>query len=84
MSERREPLVIAHMLSEHLGVARDDGKRRIHLVRDTRSQQADRRQLLRLRKLSLQLNAVGNVIDQNNAAHRDEVARDQRLVAVPD
>ncbi len=74
----REPFIVAHMLGQHLGVAGDDRQRRIHLVRDTRSQQADRRELLRLSQLGLQLDAVGDVVYQNDAADSDEVTRDQR------
>src|SRR5258708_7221771 len=75
---RREPFIAAHMFGQHLGVAGDDRQRRIHLMRDASSQQADGGELLRLSELSLQLNAVGDVIDQNDAAHSDEVTRDQR------
>src|SRR5205823_5251118 len=75
---RSEAFIVAHMLGQHLGVAGDHRQRRIHLMRYARSQQADGRQLLRLGQLSLQLNAVGDVVDQNDAAHSDEVTRDQR------
>ena len=47
-------------------------------MRDSGSQQADRRELLRLSQLGLQLDAIRNVIDQNDAADGDEVARHQR------
>ncbi len=73
-----QPLVVAHVLGQHLGVAGDDGQRRVDLVRDAGCQQADRGELLRLRELRLQLDAVGDVVDEDDAADGDEVARDQR------
>ena len=53
--ERAWLIVGAMLLAEHLGVAGDDGQRRVDLVRDAGGQQADRRELLRLRELRLQL-----------------------------
>ena len=74
----REALVVAHVLGEHLGVAGDDGERRVDLVRDAGGEQADGRELLGLGELGFELDAVGDVVDQDDAADGDEVAGDQR------
>ena len=47
-------------------------------MRDSGCEQADRRELLRLRELGLELNAIGDVVDEDDAADGDEVSRDQR------
>ena len=47
---RGEPLIVAHVLGQHLRVAGDDGQRRVDLVRDAGGQQADGGELLRLRQ----------------------------------
>src|SRR6185437_16413236 len=65
--QRREPVVAAHLLGEHLRVRGDDGQRRIHLVRDSGGEQADGGKLFRLRKLRLQFGARGDVVNQDNA-----------------
>ncbi len=68
----------AHMLGQHLRVAGDDGQRRVDLVRDAGGEQADGGELLGLRELRLELHAVRDVVDQDDAADGDEVAREQR------
>ena len=73
-----EALVVAHVLGEHLRVAGDDGQRRVHFVRHAGGEQADGGQLFGLRELRFELDAVGDVVDEDDAAYGDEVARDQR------
>ena len=73
-----EALVVAHVLGEHLRVAGDDGQRSVDLMRDTGSEQADGGELFGLGELGFQLDAVGDVVDQDDAAYGDEVARDER------
>ncbi len=73
-----EAFVVAHVLGQHLGVAGDDGERRVDLVRDASGEQADGGELFRLGELCLELDAVGDVVDQDDAAHGDEVSGDQR------
>ena len=70
--------VSADLLGQHLGVAGDDGERRVDLVRDAGGEQADGGELFGLRELGFQLDAVGDVVDQDDAADDVEVAREQR------
>ena len=65
-------------LVEHLGVAGDDGERGVDLVRDAGGEQADGGELFGLGELRFELDAVGDVVDQDDAADGDEVAGDQR------
>ena len=53
-------------------------KRRVDFVRNARGQQPDGAELVGLRQLRLQRNALRDVVDENNAADGDEVARKQR------
>ena len=55
---RGQPVVVAHVLGQHLRIAGDYGERRIHLVRYARSQQPYGRQLLCLGELRFELHAV--------------------------
>src|SRR5271163_2967824 len=70
-------LVATELLAEHLGVAGDHRQRRIHFVRDTRRQQANGGQLLRLRELLLHIDGVGDVVDDDDAAYCMEVTIEQ-------
>ncbi len=47
-------------------------------MRNARGQQPDGAELVGLRQLRLQRNALRDVVDENNPAHGDEVSRKQR------
>ena len=47
-------------------------------MRNARGQQADGTELVGLCELSFERDALGDVVDQDDAAHDDEVAREQR------
>ena len=66
------------LLGQHLRVGGDDGQRGVDLVRHAGGQQADRAELVGLRQLVLERDALGDVVDQDDAADGDEVAREQR------
>ena len=51
---------------------------RVDLVRNPCGEQADGRKLFGLGELGFEVNAIGDVVDQDDAAYCDEVARDQR------
>ena len=78
VEQRRQPLIAAHLLGQHLRVRGDHRQRRVHFMRHARGQQPDRRQLLRLRQLRFHLRPVSNVVHQNDPAYRLEIARHQR------
>ena len=72
-------VVGAHVLGEHLGVGGDDGERGVDLVGDTGGEQADGGELFRLGELAFELDAVGDVVDEDDAADLAiKVARDER------
>ena len=64
-----EPRIAAQLLGEHLRVGGDDGQRRIDLVRHAGGQQADGAELVGLRELRFERDALGDVIDKDDAAH---------------
>ena len=72
---RASPL---QLLGEHLRVGGDDGQRRVDFVGHAGGQQADGAELVGLRELSFERDALGDVVDQDDAADGDEVAREQR------
>ncbi len=76
--QRRQPFIAAHLLGEHLRVGGDDGERRIDFMGDSGGKQADGGELFRLAELGFKLHALGDVVDQDDAANRFEIARDQR------
>ena len=49
------------LFGEHLGVARNDGERRVDLMGDARREQADGGEFFGLRELGFELHAVGDV-----------------------
>src|SRR5579859_2480212 len=77
LKQRRKPFVAAHLLGEHLGVAADDGERGVDLVGNAGGEQADGGELVGLRELRFEGDALGDVIDKHDAADGDEVAREQ-------
>ena len=77
-STRAEARVAAHLLGEHLRVGGDDGERRVDFVRDAGGEQADGAELVCLGELGLEGDALGDVVDEDDAADGDEVAREQR------
>ena len=68
----------AHLFGQHLRIGGDDGQRSIDFVGDAGGEQADGGELLRLGELGFEFDAVGDVVDQNDAADGGEVAGDQR------
>ena len=71
-------MVAAQLLGQHLRVGGDDGQRGVDLVRHAGGQQADGAEFVGLRELGFQRHALGDVVDQHDAAHGNEVAREQR------
>ena len=67
----RSPL---HLLGQHLRVGRDHRQRRVDFVRHAGGQQSDRGELFRLRELRFQFDALGDVVDDHQAADDAEVA----------
>ena len=72
---RASPL---QLLGQHLRVGGDDGERGVDLVGDAGGEQADGAELVGLGELRFQGDALGDVVDQDDAAHGNEVAREQR------
>src|SRR5271157_2875799 len=78
LQQRRLLLIPMHLLGEHLRITRDDCQWRVDLMRDARRQQTNGRKLLRLGKLRLQLDPLGDIVHDDQAADDAEVFRDQR------
>ena len=78
LQQRRLLVVAMDLLGQHLRIRGDDRQRRVDFVRDARRQQADRRQLLRLRQLRFQLDALGDVVHDDQPPDDAEVFADQR------
>ncbi len=78
VEHRAEARVAAQLLGEHLRVGGDDGQRRVDLVGDAGGEQADGAELVGLGELRFKRDALGDVVDQDDAAHGNEVAREQR------
>ena len=74
VQQRRHPLIAAHLLGQHLRVGGDDGQRSVDFMRHAGGQQPDGGELVGLRELCFQLHALGDVIDDNDAAHHLKVA----------
>ena len=70
-------------VEQHLRKARDAGQRRVHLVRDARRQQADRRHLLGNLQLLLEPHAIRDVLEQENRAGHVGVRRSVPAAAPP-
>ena len=60
--------VALQLLRQHLGVRGNHRQRRIHLMGHARGQQPDGRELVRLRELGFKLNALGNVVHDDQPA----------------
>src|SRR6185312_2218199 len=69
--------LFAELLAQHLGVAGDDGERRVDLVRNSSGKQTYGRELLGLRELRLHIDAVGDVVDDHDAADGLELTVEQ-------
>ncbi len=78
VEHRPEARIAAHLLGEHLRVGRDDRQRRVDLVGHAGGEQADGAELVGLRELRFERDALGDVVDQHDAADGDEIAREQR------
>ena len=70
--------IALQLLGQHLRIGRNHRQRRVHFVRYTRRQQADRRKLVGLGELAFQFDAFGNVVHYDQAANHLELARHQR------
>ena len=70
--------VVGHLLGQHLRVGGDHRQRRIHFVRHAGRQQADAAQLVGLHQALLQFGAVGDVVEDDQAADLLLVFGDQR------
>ena len=77
VEHRAEARIAAQLLGEHLRVGGDDGQRGVDLVGDAGGEQADGAELVGLGELGFERDALGDVVDQNDAADGDEVAREQ-------
>ena len=73
-----EARIAAHLLGEHLRIGGDDGERRVDFVGDAGGEQADGAELVGLGELRFERDALGDVVDEDDAADGDEVAREQR------
>src|SRR5664280_205452 len=71
-------LVAVDLLGQHLRIGRDNSQRSVDLVRDSGCEQAYGGELLRLRELRFQLDPLGNIVHDDQAANDAEVFRDQR------
>ena len=79
-SSRRDFCVVAgDLLGQHLRVGGDDGQRRVDFVRHAGGQQADGAELVGLHQAALQFVAVGDVVEDDQAA--DLVLRPSRPAA---
>src|SRR5215469_12402045 len=77
LQTRMRRLVCAQLLAEHLSVAGDDSEWSVDLVRNACGKETDRRELLRLRELRLHVDAVCDVIHNDDATDGLEVAVEQ-------
>src|ERR1700675_4426846 len=71
-------IVGGDLLGEHLDVVGDDGERRIHLMRHAGSQQAEGSELFGLHHLLFEAHALGDVVEENQAAQTRAVFANQR------
>src|SRR3954447_8071069 len=70
--------VLGNLLGEHLRVGRDHRERRVHLVRHTRRQQANARQLVGLDQPLFELGAIGHIVENDETPDLLLVLRYQR------
>jgi hypothetical protein len=78
VQHRAQARIALQLLGEHLRVGGDDGQRRVDLMGHAGGQQADGAELVGLRQLGFQRNALGDVVHQDDAAHGDKIPREQR------
>ncbi len=71
-------LIFRHLLGQHLGVGRNHGERRIHLMRHARRKQPDTRKLVGLHQAALQFGAIRHVVEDHQAPDPLHVAGHQR------
>ncbi len=71
-------LVAGNLLGQHLRVGGDHRQRRIHFVRHARGQQPDGTQLVGLHQTALQFVAIGDVVEDDQAADLLQVLGYQR------
>ena len=70
--------IFGHLLGQHLRVGGDHRQRRIDFVRHAGGQQADAAELVGLHQALFQLGAVGDIVEDDQAADLLLVLRDQR------
>ena len=68
----------AQLLREHLRVRGNDSQRRVDFVGHAGGEQADGAELVGLGELRFERDALGDVVDEDDAADGDEVAGEQR------
>src|SRR5665213_507072 len=81
VEDRGEVLAVGvrfELLGEHLGVAGDDGEGGVDLMRDAGGEKTDGGKFFRLGELRFEVHAVGEVVDDDDAADSLEVAVEQR------
>ena len=71
---RTEASVTAQLLGEHLRVRRDDGERRVDFVSYAGGEKSDGTELVGLGELILEGDALGDVVDEDDATDDDEFA----------
>ncbi len=70
--------IFRHLLGQHLRVGGDHGERRVDLVRHAGGQQADAAELVGLHQALLEFGAIGDVVEDDQAADLLLVFRNQR------
>ena len=73
-----EARIAAHLLGEHLRIGRDDCEGGIDFVGYAGGEQADGAEFVSLRELSFERDALGDVVDEDDAAYDNKVAREKR------
>ena len=69
--------VARNLFGEHLRVGGDHGQRRVDFMRDAGGQQSDGAEFVGLDQAALEFGAVGDVVEDDQAADACAVARDQ-------
>ena len=78
VEHRAEAGIAPQLLGEHLRVGGDDGERGVDFVGHAGGEQADGAELVGLGELGFKGDALGDVVDQDDAADGNEVAGEQR------
>ena len=70
--------VFGHLLGQHLRVGGDDGERRVDFMRHAGGKQADAAEFVGLNKALFEFGAIGNIVEDDQAADLLLVLRYQR------